>query len=141
MGIEQQPPETYKALYRSSPFLDLLGPLYQREQDGQLIVALRIGEKHINARGFAHGGLYMSLADVALGYSMAWQELPDPTSRITTSMSIDFAGSAKLGDWLEAHVDIQKTGRQVSFANTYLTVGDKRIVRASAVFTTPIKTT
>jgi len=43
-------------------------------------------------------------------------------------------GSAKLGDWLEARTDIQKLGGRLAFANAYLSVGDERIVRASAVF-------
>ena len=53
---------------------------------------------------------------------------------MTSNLSLDFAGTAKIGDWVEAHVDIQKQGSRLSFANCYLTVGEERIVRASAVF-------
>ena len=75
----------------------------------------------------------MTLADIALGYNLAYAEDP-PASLTTANLSADFAGSAKLGDWLEAQVDIQKLGGRLAFANAYLTVGDERIVRASAVF-------
>jgi len=37
-------------------------------------------------------------------------------------------------DWLEAGVDILKQGSRLAFANCYVTVGEQRIVRASAVF-------
>jgi len=90
-------------------------------------------EKHANARGVAHGGLLMTLADIALGYNTAYQEDP-PASLVTASLTADFAGTAKLGDWIEAHVDVQKSGRRLAFANAYLTVDGERILRASAVF-------
>ena len=57
-----------------------------------------------------------------------------PGNAVTSHLSADFAGSAKLGDWVESRVDIQKIGRTLAFANVYLLVDDTRIVRASGVF-------
>lgn len=127
-------PEGFKPLFRSSNFLDLVGPFYYREEGNGFVVGLRIEEKHINAKGFAHGGLLVTMADIALGYNTATSQNP-PLSMVTTSLTTDFAGSARLGDWIEARVDIQKVGQRVAFANAYLSVGQNRIVRASAVFT------
>ena len=126
-------PEGFSPLFRTSPFLDALGPFYHRREGRALIIGVRIAEKHCNARGTAHGGLLMTLADIALGYNLAYAEDP-PASLTTASVTTDFAGSAKVGDWLQARVDIQKLGGRLAFANAYLTVGDERIVRASAVF-------
>jgi uncharacterized protein (TIGR00369 family) len=134
-------PDGFAPLFRTSPFLDALGPFYYRgagrdagRPEGRaLVIGVRIAEKHCNARGTAHGGLLMTLADIALGYNLAYAEEP-PAALTTANLSADFAGSAKLGDWLEARVDIQKLGGRLAFANAYLTVGDERIVRASAVF-------
>ena len=53
---------------------------------------------------------------------------------VTASLTIDYAGSAKLGDWVEIEVDVQKVGRSMAFANSYFYVESKRIARASAVF-------
>ena len=53
---------------------------------------------------------------------------------VTASLTIDYAGSAKLGDWIEVTTDIQKVGKRMAFANCYFSVGEKRIVRASGVF-------
>ena len=131
-------PAGFAPLFRTSPFLDATGPFYFRRDGERLIVALRILEKHVNARGFAHGGLLMTLADIALGYSLAYREDP-PASFLTANLSADFAGSAKLGDWVEAHVDIQKSGTRLAFANAYLVVDGERILRASAVFARTIK--
>ncbi|QBZ90922.1 PaaI family thioesterase [Pseudomonas viciae] len=126
-------PQDFKPLFRSSPFLDLLGPFYYRENSEGFTVGIRVEEKHTNARGLAHGGLFMALADIALGYSAAFSKDP-PLKLVTTTMTTDFAGSAKIGDWLEAAVDIQKTGSRLVFANTYIRAGEERVVRASASF-------
>lgn len=126
-------PHGFELLFRSSPFLDLLGPFYYRENDDGFIVGIRVQEKHANARGLAHGGLFMTLADIALGYSAAFSKDP-PLKLVTTSLATDFAGSAKVGDWLEATVDVHKTGSRLVFANSYISVGEKRVVRASASF-------
>jgi acyl-coenzyme A thioesterase PaaI-like protein len=53
---------------------------------------------------------------------------------VTVSLTTDFADVARAGDWLEAHVDIQKVGSRMAFANCYLWVGERRILRASGVF-------
>jgi hypothetical protein len=51
-------------------------------------------------------------------------------NRITT----DFAGSARVGDWVEAHVDVHKVGGRMAFANCYIVRDGERIVHASGVF-------
>ena len=131
-------PAGFAPLFRTSPFLEATGPFYFRRDGEHLTVALRVLEKHVNARGFAHGGLLMTLADIALGYSLAYREDP-PASFVTANLTADFAGSAKLGDWVEAHVDIQKSGTRLAFANAYLVVEGERILRASAVFARTVK--
>ena len=92
-----------------------------------------MAEKHTNARGFAHGGVLLTLADVALGHA-AESSVDPPARLITASVSADFVGSARLGDWVEARVDVQRVGGRMAFANAYLHVGDRRVARASAVF-------
>jgi acyl-coenzyme A thioesterase 13 len=126
-------PEGFTPLFRSSPFLNIIGPVYGKGEGADLIIGLRIAQKHTNARGIAHGGVLATLADIALGYCLAFYTNP-PQSLVTTNLTLDFAGSAKLDDWLEVKVDIQKSGSRLAFANAYITVGEQRIVRASAVF-------
>jgi len=126
-------PPGFEPLFRTSPFLETLGPFFFRRTPAGFVIGLRVVEKHSNARGTAHGGLLLTLADIALGYTAALSEEP-PLSLTTASLSTDFAGQAKIGDWIEAHVDIQKIGSRLVFANAYLVVGAERIARASAVF-------
>ena len=127
-------PEGFEAIFRSSPFLDLLGPIYNRKTEKGLIFGLRAEDKHCNARELVHGGVFSSLADIALGYNAAFSG-DDPVPIVTASLTIDYAGSAKLGEWIEIETDVQKVGRKMAFANCYFIVSSKRIARASGVFT------
>lgn len=126
-------PREFRPLFRTSPVLDLIGPLYCRGEGIDLVVGLRVEAKHCNARGTVHGGILATLADVALGYTTAFSSTP-AASLVTANLTLDFAGTAKIGDWLETYVDVQKRGSRLSFANCYITVNGQRIARASAVF-------
>jgi len=71
-------------------------------------------EKHTNARGTVHGGLLATIADIVLGYAAAFSRDP-PLSLVTSTLSIDFAGTAKLADWIEARADIQRVGKRMAY--------------------------
>jgi acyl-coenzyme A thioesterase 13 len=127
-------PEGFKPLRRgSSPFLSNLGPLYGKKEGENLVIGLRIEERHLNTRGVAHGGMLVTLADSALGIVIASLHTP-PKPMVTINLTADFADAAREGDWVEARVDVQKMGRRLAFANCHLWAGHKRILRASGIF-------
>lgn len=126
-------PAGFAPIFRTSPFLETIGPLYSAGSGATLVIGLRVQEKHTNARGTLHGGVLASIADVALGYGLAMSTQP-PTSMVTANLSVDFAGSAQIGDWIETSLDIQKIGSRMAFANVYFTLRGERIARASGVF-------
>lgn len=126
-------PEGFGPLFRTSPLLDALGPFYGKGTGADLVIGLRAAEKHTNSRGTVHGGVLATIGDIALGYTMAFSS--DPPRRATTaSLTIDYIGSAKTGDWIEARVDNYKIGKTLAFANAYLTANDTQVARVSAVF-------
>ena len=126
-------PPGFVSLEGRSPTIDLIGPVYARGKGRELVLGLRCERKHCNTRGTVHGGILATLADIALGYSLAFSTEP-PTAAVTASLSLDFAGAANAGDWLEATVDFQKLGKRLAFANCYISAEGQRVVRASAVF-------
>lgn len=126
-------PEGFEPIFRTSPYLELLGPIFSKKTESGLVGGLKAEDKHCNGRGLVHGGVFSSLADIALGYNAAFQG-PEPTPIMTASLTVDYAGSAKLGDWIEINTDVQKVGGNMAFANCYFTVEGRRIVRASGVF-------
>jgi acyl-coenzyme A thioesterase PaaI-like protein len=71
VAVMTDTPEGFRPFAYSSAFLDAIGPLYQgAAADGSLILGLRIEARHCNRRGFAHGGLLVTLADLVPGYAL-----------------------------------------------------------------------
>lgn len=126
-------PPGFTRLKRGGPFMANLGDLYCNRENGAIVIAMRISENHVNMRGIAHGGMLSSLADSALGIGLMLH-CEARHSFVTVSLSTDFVAAARPGEWVEAHVDIQKLGGRVAFANCFLQVGTRRILRASGVF-------
>jgi acyl-coenzyme A thioesterase 13 len=133
-GDRSDRPEGYEPLFRTSPFLDATGPYFYKKLDqGGFTVALKVLEKHTNASGTIHGGLVATLADVSLGYFTAMSQTP-PLRMMTTNLSIDFVGTAKVGEWVESHVSIVKVGNRLAFANALITANEAPIASTTAVF-------
>ncbi|AZS80745.1 PaaI family thioesterase [Achromobacter spanius] len=125
-------PEGFAPWRPSSPFMTHLadlGALYRRDADS--VLALRVNETHSNMHGMAHGGLLATLADSALGHTIA-QQLQ--VSVVTVQMSVEYLNAVKPGDWLQAHVRIDKQGRRLIYANCLLQVDGRVMLKANAVF-------
>ena len=126
-------PEGFEPHFRKSPFTDPWEPLYSRRTEKAVIMGLRLAKAHTNARGLIHGGLIASLADNAMGYSCA-QATDWVSSFVTISLSIDFTGSAEIGQWLSVESDVIRTGSTICFAQSLIKAGDIVIARASGTF-------
>lgn len=133
MSANDDLPAEFRLMTGISPFLDHAGPFYVRPEAGRYVIGLRIEDRHVNAWGAAHGGLLATMADFSLGFNLS-RACDPPVYVATVNLTTDFASSARVGDWVEARVDIQKIGSRLAFANAYLTVGTLRILRASGVF-------
>jgi len=131
-------PEGWHRIERLSPFNALVGPLYERRDGEAVSIGLAIEAKHTNSRGICHGGVLATLADLALGYAMLAKSGESGGQRqgsfVTAHLAVDYAGAARAGDWIESKVEIQRVGARLAFANCYLVVDEKPIVRASAIF-------
>ena len=135
-------PGGFEPIFRTSPYLDMIGPIYNKffvlesKDDNStkgIVVGFFAQDKHCNAKGFVHGGIVSGIADIALGYNCGLSKTP-PVSMVTTSLTIDYVGGIKRNEWIEVHVDVQKVGSRVAFANCYFVVENKRVARASGVF-------
>ncbi|MFL6713132.1 MAG: PaaI family thioesterase [Sulfurifustis sp.] len=130
---EADVPEGFQPLKRVAPFLEMVGPIYVKSVDRSRIIAIRVAEKHLNMRGIVHGGMLVTLADSALGINLSYFQDP-PRAMVTVSLSTDFLEPAMLGNWIEAHVRVDRTGMNLAFASCALQVGAKTILRSSGVF-------
>lgn len=146
LGMAGEIPHGFSVLETQSPFIRNVGPLYVRFGDERADIGLLIEEVHCNSRGRLHGAMVCAVADIALGQNVAraFAELgaferedgePIPgVGMATVSMSTDFSGTARVGDWIEVHVDVSRAGKRTAFANAYLVHKDERIARVSGVY-------
>ncbi len=110
-------PEGFKPAGFSPGFLDHGGPYYLRDNPGgPRTVGLRILPHHINYRDAAHGGVLTTLADVALSHAVYNAERPHPAVA-TISLTTNFLGPVKLGDWLECRVAIDRMGGRTAYCS------------------------
>ncbi|AVR98429.1 PaaI family thioesterase [Pseudoduganella armeniaca] len=126
-------PEGFERLKRGGPYMAGLGDLYLREDEERIVIAIRVAERHTNMRGIAHGGMLASLADTALGIGLTLS-CEARHSFVTVSLTTDYLEAARPGDWLEAHVQVDRIGGRVAFAGCRLRVGEKAVLRAAGVF-------
>jgi len=129
----QPPPEGYEPHFRKSKITDPWEPIYSRRTDDAVWIGLWASEAHANSRGFVHGGLMAALADNAMGLSCG-QHTDTPTGLVTVSLSLDYLGSARVGQWLAFEVQVLKRGRAMHFAQALVTADGVPCARASATF-------
>ncbi len=113
----------------AGPYLDHVGPLLRRD-DG--VIGLRIESRHLNAAGTAHGGLLASIADHAIGRAV--NEALEDAGAVTVSLTTDYLGAVSEGDFVQASTHVDRLGGSLAFADCTISVDDKDVVRARAVF-------
>ena len=126
-------PEGFERHYRQSPVTDPWEPLYSRKTEDAVILGLMAQAAHTNSRGFVHGGLISALADNAMGMSCS-HRLGGEASLVTVNLTLDFLGSAQVGQWLEFTTAFVKTGGTLSFAQAFVTADGQPCARANGVF-------
>lgn len=128
MGI----PEDFEPL-ATSPFSERIGPVYVSRRDSASVIAVRVAPHHANRSGRAHGGLLMTLADVALSRAVR-EQLPTGGTLATADLHIAFLDSVELDQWLEAVPSIDRVGRALIHASCLLRSDGRNVARAMGTF-------
>jgi acyl-coenzyme A thioesterase 13 len=127
-------PEGFTLSPPRSRFLDLLGDLYQTDpKQPNYRIGLWLAERHCNFYQTAHGGVLSTLLDVHLGRLLAFSSDP-PLGFITLSLTTDYLGQAKLGQWIECRGRIDRIGRTISHSSGLALADGKPVARGSAIF-------
>lgn len=115
-------------------FLDHGGPYYLGPAaDGVRVVGLLICPHHINYRDAAHGGVIATFADVALSHAVHDAERPR-LAPSTVTLTVNYLSGAKLGDWLEARVRIDRLGGRTAYTSGGIWRGPEQLATMSGVF-------
>lgn len=118
---------------RHSPVTEPWEPIYARTTPDAFILGLRLAKPHTNSRGLAHGGLITTLADNAMGLSCALKAT-DTQGLVTVNLSVDFLGSATVGQWLQVETNFVRPGGSLYFAQCFVTADGEPCARANATF-------
>ncbi len=115
-------------------FLDHGGPYYLGpEVEGVRVVGLRICPHHINYQDAAHGGVISTFADVALSHAVFDAERPRLTPS-TVTLTVNYLSGARLGDWLEARVRIDRLGGRTAYTSGGIWRGKEQVATMLGVF-------
>lgn len=128
------PPADFAPHFRKSPLTDPWEPLYSKRTAEAVVLGLYVRACHTNSRGFAHGGLITTLADNAMGLSAGSRASAETAGLLTVGLSVDFVGTAKIGQWLAFTTEFVKAGSTLSFAQCFVTADGEICARANATF-------
>jgi uncharacterized protein (TIGR00369 family) len=132
-GMSTDVPEGFAPHFRRSPVTDPWEPLYSRRLDGAVQIGTWLREAHCNSRGLLHGGVIAALADNAMGLSCV-ASMPAPHGLVTVSLTVDYVGTAKMGQWLQVEPRVLRMGKSMGFADALISADGATIARASATF-------
>ena len=131
---DPSPPHGFAPARFSPGFLDHGGPYFLgTSRAGPRPVGLRVGAHHINYKDGAHGGVISTFADVALSHAVHDAERPH-LAPSTITLQVNYLAAAKLGDWLEARVTIDRLGRRTAYTSGRIMRADEVIATMSGVF-------
>jgi acyl-coenzyme A thioesterase PaaI-like protein len=133
METQLAPPVGFTRHYRQSPVTDPWEPLYSRKVAGVVSIGFQAAAAHANSRGFVHGGLISALTDNAMGLSCA-ETLGDVSGLVTVSLTVDFLGSANLGQWVEITPKVNRAGSRLCFVEALVTADGEPCAKAHATF-------
>ena len=99
------------------------------------LFAARIGGDDCNGLGITHGGVIATLADIFLVGFIAAQ-LPAHARLVTASLSVDYLGPSRAGDWLLGRIHAHRIGRRQCVASGEFRVGERTValIKASCAF-------
>ena len=129
-GIEEELFDYLVHSIADTPYYMLLGVKVRLLASGLAELELEVSQQHINPMGAVHGGLYMSLADAAMGNAIRSLGIKAVTVDCNTSM---IAG-ASVGETIKARGTLEKIGKNLVFASARVTTDEKLLASARGTF-------
>ena len=127
-------PDGFTPIFMVEPFTTLIGPIYSKPDGAnQFKLGFLVDESHLNIERVVHGGMLSTVADQVIGINVAHANRQS-NDVLTMHLSVDFISPAVLGDWVEATATLSKISGRVRFGNCELKVGERLVLKASAIF-------
>ncbi|MBR7722880.1 PaaI family thioesterase [Hymenobacter properus] len=111
-------------------FMHLIGADLTSITPGRVEAELVLADKHLQQRGFAHGGLIATLADLVAGFA-AVTLVPDNFGVVTSDLKISYLHPG-VGRQIKAIGWVLKAGRRLHFCEAEVWCDELLIAKASA---------
>ena len=111
-------------------FMHLIGADLTVIAPGRVEAELTVAQQHLQQRGFAHGGLIATLADLVAGFA-AVTLVPDDFGVVTSDLKISYLHPG-VGQQLKAIGWVLKAGRRLHFCEAEVWCDGLLIAKASA---------
>jgi acyl-coenzyme A thioesterase 13 len=131
-------PDNFEPL-NPSPFSELVGPVYVKDATSAPVLGVRVAAHHANRVGRAHGGLLMTLADIAVSRASVLQ-LPPGSTIATASFQIAFLRAVSEGQWLEAIPRVDRLGRALVHTSCTLQAEGEEVASVLATISVRLAT-
>ncbi|MEM6679799.1 MAG: PaaI family thioesterase [Pseudomonadota bacterium] len=113
-------------------FNSLVGP-FEIARDGDAWIArLTLEDRHINVGGVCHGGVLMTMADIAMG--TATFEAGERHPCATIEMDCHFLAAAKHGQTMLCEARQLRRARSLSFMGCTIWSGGRQVLRGSGIW-------
>ena len=103
-----------------------------RAEPGEVEVALRAEDHHVNLLGTVHGGMLATVADTAMGLAMRTRAEPGSTY-VTAQLDLHYLVPGRPGRIVGIGRAV-KSGRQTGYGEADVLEGGRLLARASATF-------
>jgi uncharacterized protein (TIGR00369 family) len=111
-------------------FMHLIGADLTHIEPGRVEAELLLGQQHQQHKGFVHGGLTATMADLAAGFA-AVTLVPEGTGVVTVELKTSYLHPG-IGQKLRAVGWVLKAGRRLHFCEAEVWCDDLLIAKATA---------
>ena len=124
---------------RIKPFEAYLGPIFwceawSKPNDANLDdlqVAFQIDDRHVNARGHCHGGMFMTFADATLGIVAS---VASQAPVLTLSLQSNFLKPGHVGDWVYSEPKLTQKTPSIIFVESILKIDEEPVFNCSSLW-------
>ncbi|MCP5131053.1 MAG: PaaI family thioesterase [Pseudomonadales bacterium] len=131
-----QVPEGFSPVPRGQGFSDNLQPSYRRIEGDSVSFGLVVQSQHGNLMGICHGGVLMTLADIAAANGVNVARGVQAGSP-TINLAVDFIAAARMGEWIQADVHMVTVKRRFGFCSGAIVNSKGVVARFSGTFYLP----
>jgi uncharacterized protein (TIGR00369 family) len=113
------------------------GPFLVRVDDGIARVRITPERRHSNLSDNMHGGALLGFIDIAIFAASRGFGLIEAGTAVTVDLSTQFLGGARIGEVIEAQVELLRQTRRLLFLRGLVVQGDAKIAAFAATIRKP----